>query len=78
MSIPFIDLKAQFAHLESEIRAGIDEVLKHGQFIMGPEVRELESQLARFAGVKHAVSCSSGTDALLMPLMPHKQRVDRR
>jgi UDP-2-acetamido-2-deoxy-ribo-hexuluronate aminotransferase len=71
MNIPFIDLKAQFAELESEIRAGIDRVLEHGQFIMGPEVRELESELAKFVGVKHVVSCSSGTDALLMPLIAY-------
>jgi dTDP-4-amino-4,6-dideoxygalactose transaminase len=67
--IPFVDLKAQFAHLEKEIRLGIDAVLKHGRFIMGPEVTELEEQLADFAGSKYAVTCSSGTDALLMALM---------
>jgi len=71
MSIPFIDLKAQFAELEPEIRTGIDRVFAHGQFIMGPEVCELESELARFAGVEHVVTCSSGTDALLMPLLAY-------
>lgn len=71
MNIPFIDLKAQFRELEDEIRAGIDRVLVHGQFIMGPEVGELETELARYCGVKHAISCSSGTDALLMPLMAY-------
>jgi len=71
MSIPFIDLKAQYSHIEDEIRSGIDKVLAHGQFIMGPEVKELEAELARFAGVEHAISCSSGTDALLMPLMAY-------
>ena len=69
MTIPFIDLKAQYSEIEDEIRSGIDRVLAHGQFIMGPEVKELETELARFAGVEHAISCSSGTDALLMPLM---------
>jgi dTDP-4-amino-4,6-dideoxygalactose transaminase len=69
VSIPFVDLKAQFAALEDEIRAGIEAVLAHGKFIMGPEIAELERALAEFAGVKHAVTCSSGTDALLMPLM---------
>ena len=69
MSIPFIDLQAQFKTLEGEIRAGIDRVLAHGKFIMGPEVAELERELATFSGVAHAVSCSSGTDALLLPLM---------
>ncbi len=67
--IPFVDLKSQFLRLEKEIRSGIDGVLEHGRFIMGPEVKELEEQLAAFAGLKHAVSCSSGTDALLMALM---------
>ncbi len=69
MTIPFIDLQAQFRHLEPDIRARIDRVLEHGQFIMGPEVAELERALSEFAGVKHAVACSSGTDALLMGLM---------
>ena len=71
MTIPFIDLKAQYEQIEGEIRSGIDRVLTHGQFIMGPEVKELEEALARFAGVEHAISCSSGTDALLMPLMAY-------
>ena len=67
--IPFIDLKAQYKQLEKDIRAGIDKVLEHGRFIMGPEVLELEERLADFAGVNHAITCSSGTDALLMSLM---------
>ncbi len=66
---PFVVLKAQFAHLEKEIRVGIDTVLEHGRYIMGPEVAELEEQLADFSGSKHVVTCSSGTDALLMALM---------
>jgi UDP-2-acetamido-2-deoxy-ribo-hexuluronate aminotransferase len=69
--IPFIDLKAQFHHLEGGIRSRIDKVLEHGKFILGPEVRELEERLAQFVGVKHCISCSSGTDGLLMPLMAH-------
>ena len=69
--IPFIDLKAQFKRLESDIRSRIDKVLEHGKFILGPEVRELEEKLARFVGVKHCISCSSGTDGLLMPLMAY-------
>lgn len=67
--IPFVDLKAQFINLDKEIRAGIDGVLEHGRFIMGPEVHDLEGKLAGFTGVKHAITCSSGTDALLMALM---------
>jgi dTDP-4-amino-4,6-dideoxygalactose transaminase len=67
--IPFIDLKAQWKHLERDIRARMDAVLAHGRFINGPEVAELEEKLAAFAGTKHCVSCSSGTDALLLGLM---------
>lgn len=71
MSIPFIDLKAQFRVVEDEVRSAIDRVLEHGQYIMGPEVGELEAKLSEFAQVKHTISCSSGTDALLMPLMAY-------
>jgi len=67
--IPFIDLKTQFKHLEKEIQAAINGVLEHGKFILGPEIKELEERLADFAEVKHVISCASGTDALLMPLM---------
>jgi dTDP-4-amino-4,6-dideoxygalactose transaminase len=67
--IPFIDLKAQYARIEDDVRARMDAVLAHGRFIMGPEVAELEERLARFAGSAHCITCSSGTDALLMALM---------
>jgi len=67
--IPFLDLKAQYKILESDIQAAINGVLEHGKFILGPEVAELEKQLAEFANVQYAITCSSGTDALLMPLM---------
>lgn len=65
----FIDLKKQYSIIESEILAGIKNVLDHGQYIMGPEITQLEKQLADFIGVKHAIVNSSGTDALLMALM---------
>ena len=68
----FIDLKAQYKELKEEINSGIDSVLNHGQYIMGPEVYDLEKRLADFVGVKHAISCSSGTDALIMALMAMK------
>jgi UDP-2-acetamido-2-deoxy-ribo-hexuluronate aminotransferase len=67
--IQFVDLKAQFRVLEPEIRARINAVLEHSQFILGPEVKELEEKLASFVGVKHAITCASGTDALFMALM---------
>jgi dTDP-4-amino-4,6-dideoxygalactose transaminase len=60
---------AQYRNLENEINSNIQAVLKHGKYILGPEVRELEEELAKYAGVRHAISCSNGTDALLMPLM---------
>ncbi|MBU0994484.1 MAG: DegT/DnrJ/EryC1/StrS family aminotransferase [Proteobacteria bacterium] len=65
----FIDLKAQFKSIEADVQQKINTVLEHGQFIMGPEINELEDQLAKYTGVKHAVSCSSGTDAILLALM---------
>lgn len=65
----FIDIKMQYALLKDRIDAGIHAVLDHGMFIMGPEIGMLEERLAAFAGVRHAVACSSGTDALIMPLM---------
>lgn len=69
MSIPFIDLKAQYRLIESEVHKNIQAVLEHGAYVMGPEIRNLESKLAAYAGAKHAVACASGTDALLMALM---------
>lgn len=65
----FIDLAEQYRRLQNEIDVNIHKVLNHGKYIMGPEVAELEKKLADFAGVKHAITCSNGTDALLMPLM---------
>lgn len=65
----FIDLKAQQARIRGRVDAAIARVLDHGGYIMGPEVKELETRLAAYAGVGHAVSCASGTDALLMALM---------
>jgi UDP-2-acetamido-2-deoxy-ribo-hexuluronate aminotransferase len=67
--IPFIDLKTQFRALEPAIRARIDRVLEHGQFIMGPEVGELEERLAAYVGVRHCIAASSGTDTLLIAMM---------
>lgn len=69
MSIPFIDLKAQYQHLKADIDARIHAVLDHGQYIMGPEVAELERELAAYVGVKHCVGVADGTTALLIALM---------
>lgn len=68
-NIPFVDLKAQYRHLKPAIDARIQAVLDHGNFILGPEIAELEKALADFSGAPHVVSCSSGTDALQMILM---------
>ena len=69
MAIPFIDLKTQYDKNKNNIDQAIHRVLEHGQYIMGPEIHELEKQLAEYSGVKHCLACSSGTDALLLPLM---------
>lgn len=65
----FIDLKAQYRLIETDVKARIHAVLEHGQYIMGPEVAELESALADFVGVEHCIGMSSGTDALLAAMM---------
>ena len=67
--IPFIDLKTQYAAIKDVVDAGIKRVLDHGQYIMGPEVAACEKRLAAFAGSKHCLTVSSGTDALVAPLM---------
>ncbi|MFO1228349.1 DegT/DnrJ/EryC1/StrS family aminotransferase [Roseateles sp.] len=65
----FIDLKSQYQALKPSINARIQAVLDHGQFIMGPEVAELEAKLAAYTGAKHCVTVASGTEALLIALM---------
>jgi UDP-2-acetamido-2-deoxy-ribo-hexuluronate aminotransferase len=67
--IPFIDLKAQQARIAGELRRRLDGVLAHCQFILGPEVAELEAELARFCGARHCVAVSSGTDAIQIAFM---------
>jgi dTDP-4-amino-4,6-dideoxygalactose transaminase len=66
--IPFIDVAAQRGRLGPAIDAAVARVLGHCQFILGPEVRAFEQELAAFAGARHAVTCASGTDALLLAL----------
>ncbi len=68
-NIPFIDVMAQRARLSGSIDRAINRVLDHSQFINGPEVVQLEAELATYTGVKHVISCASGTDALLMVLL---------
>ena len=65
----FIDLKTQYRRIKPSVDARLARVLEHGQYIMGPEVAELEQQLATYVGSRHCLAVSSGTDALLIPLM---------
>ena len=67
--VDFIDLKTQQDAIRPKLERSIFHVLDHGQYILGPEVGELEQDLASFVGVNHCISCSSGTDALLIALM---------
>jgi len=67
----FIDLKTQQKKIKETLDANIQKVLAHGNYIMGPEVKELETKLATYVGAKHAIGCASGTDALLMALMAY-------
>lgn len=69
MTISFIDLKHQYQVLRSEIQANINAVLDHGQYIMGPEVRELEERLEAYTQAKYCITVASGTEALLIALM---------
>ena len=70
-SIPFIDLKTQQKRINNKIKNNIDKVLDHGQYIMGPEVNELENVLENYSNVNNVVSCASGTDALVLALMAY-------
>lgn len=67
--IEFIDLKTQQARIKYRIDAGIQRVLAHGQYIVGPEIEELEQRLAHYTGARHCISCANGTDALQIAQM---------
>jgi dTDP-4-amino-4,6-dideoxygalactose transaminase len=66
---PFLDLKAEYATMKEEIGTAVEKVLESQQFIMGPEVRQLEAEIAAFVGSRFALGCASGSDALLLALM---------
>ena len=65
----FIDLKTQYQRLKADIDVGIQRVLDHGQYILGPEVAELEEKLAAYTGAKHCITVANGTDALQIAQM---------
>lgn len=67
-TIPFVDIHAQIASIRPVLERNISAVIDHGNFIMGPEVADLEQRLARFTGAAHVVTCASGTDALTLSL----------
>jgi dTDP-4-amino-4,6-dideoxygalactose transaminase len=68
MKVPFLDLKREYASIRKEIDQAISEVLNHTQFILGPEVKALEKEIARYCETKYAIGVASGTDALLLSL----------
>jgi len=69
MKVPLLDLHAQYAPLMDDIRAAFEKVFETHYYILGPQVRALEEQMEQFLGVKHAIGCASGTDALLLALL---------
>jgi dTDP-4-amino-4,6-dideoxygalactose transaminase len=69
MNVPLVDLQGQYASLKDEVRAAIERVLESQRFVLGDEVRRLESSIAAYCQAKHAIGCASGSDALLLALM---------
>ena len=65
----FIDLRKQYATLSADINSRINTVLNHGQYILGPEVKKLEEELAKYVGVKYCITVANGTDALMVAMM---------
>ncbi len=72
ISVPMLDLKRQFSSIGAEMNAALERVNESGQFILGPEVKKLEENVAAYSHAKHAVGCASGSDALLLALMAIK------
>lgn len=69
VSVPLLDLKAQYATIREEVKAAVDEVLESQYFILGPTVSALEADIAKYCGVKHAIGCASGSDAILLAML---------
>src|SRR5437016_7356067 len=68
MKVPLLDLKAQYATIRDQVRAGVDRVFESQQFVLGPETLALEEEIARYSQTKFAVGCASGSEALLLAL----------
>ena len=68
MSVPLLDIKRQHDPIRDELDSAVKKVLDHGQFILGPEVKQLEQEIAKLCGTKHAIGVASGTDALMLAL----------
>jgi len=68
VAVPLIDFGRQYAYLKDDLKAAVERVLEHGAFILGPEVKQLETEIAGLCGVKHAIGVASGTDALMLAL----------
>jgi dTDP-4-amino-4,6-dideoxygalactose transaminase len=68
MAVPLIDIKRQYAPIRAEVDRALKEVMDHGQFILGPELKKFEAEVAEYCSVKHALGVASGTDALLLAL----------
>src|SRR5919199_4672809 len=66
--IPILDLKPQYESLKSDLQAAINRVMESGRFVMGPDVKAFEAEVAQYLGVKHAVGVNSGTDAMFIGL----------
>src|SRR5215212_480675 len=69
LTVPALDLKAQYQAIRDEIERAVREVVESQHFILGPEVSGLECEVAGYCGVEHGIGCASGSDALLLPLM---------
>jgi len=68
VSVPLLDLVAQYREIKDDVLAAMMQVIERQSFIMGPEVPQLEAEIARLSHTKHGIACASGTDALLLPL----------
>jgi dTDP-4-amino-4,6-dideoxygalactose transaminase len=70
--VPLLDLSRQYAALERDLTAATTRVSRSGRFVLGPDCQELEERMAAYCGVRHAIACASGSDALLLALMAHR------